>query len=288
MHKLVQEYKLLLKDISVEELADICIFRPFALLLVKVISQFPITPNQLSFFAMILGVICSIFYSKGDPTSFVIAGILYGFVHIIDCCDGMIARLKNIGTNNGRIIDGFGDYFNALVIYVGLAFGLSKAGFEFAVSPWMLMVFAAICTTFNAMIFDYYKNEFMAHALGKMNSTQEDIDLFTDKLKKMKRVKGNFYVKFVIRVYLIYSKIQMTKTSKRVKYDPQTYFKKNKLLIRLLGLIGPTSHILVLMISSFLYKLEIFFYYTFVAANIWTLIIWMIQIRNNKEIAIKP
>lgn len=288
MNKLFQEFKILLKDISVEELVDIYIFRPFAFLIVKIISRFPITPNQLSFIAMFFGVICGIFYSKGDPTSFVIAGLLYGFIHIMDCCDGMIARLKNCGTLNGRIIDGFGDYFNALVIYVGLAFGLSKAAFEFVVSPWLLMVFAAICTTFNAMVFDYYKNEFMAHALGKMNSTQEDIDLFIDKLRRLKQVKGKFYVKFVIRVYLIYSKVQMTKTTKMVKYDPQTYYKKNQLLIRLLGLIGPTSHILVLMISSFLYKLEIFFYYTFVAANIWTLIIWMIQIRNNKEIAIKP
>ncbi len=281
---LFQEYKASLKNTNVEATLDLYIFRPLAFIFVKLIYRFPITPNQISFMGMITGILSGVFYAMGNATSFIFAGIFYGLTCILDCSDGMTARLKNSGTRIGRIIDGLVDYVSGIAIYTGLGIGLLKSAFDFPVSPWLLVITSAICVGLHDILFDYYRNEFMAHALGMIKSTQEDMRSFSDELEELKRVKGKYFEKLLIRLYLFYLSVQLTRTSKKIKYDREEYYKYNKLLLHLWSWIGPTAHIFVLMIASFLYKPYIFFYFTLGAANIWMLLLWLIQVQTNKNI----
>lgn len=281
---LFKEYKKSVPDVSVEEILNLYLFRPIAFIIVKLIHRLPITPNQISFFTIIIGIISGIFYAKGDYNSFILGAIFYGLTFILDCCDGMLARLKNCGTSMGRIIDGISDYVTGIVIYTGFAIGLSKSSIEFPISSWLLMSFCGACTIFHSIIFDYYKNEFMAHALDKTDSTREDIESFSNGLKKM---KGKYLKKLLIIIYLLYSKSQIVNASKRNRYSNESYYNANKLLIQLWSLISPTTHIVVFMVSSILYRPNIFFYYDICVANILLLIIWIIQVKTNKKIAIE-
>ncbi|MCK4296256.1 MAG: CDP-alcohol phosphatidyltransferase family protein [Candidatus Marinimicrobia bacterium] len=253
----------------------------------KLIYRFPVTPNQVSFLSMLTGIISGIFYTKGNVASFVYAGLLYGFAHVLDCCDGMVARFKKSGTHTGRIIDGLADYVNSTAVFIGLGIGLSKSGLEFPVSPWLLVIFSAMFTALHCIIVDYYRNEFLAHAFGKVNSVQEDMELFSMELKKLKQVKGKYFEKLLIKLYLLYSDIQVFKGSEKRKYDQEKYYRSNKMLLYSWLLIGPTAHISVLVISTILYKPVIFFYYVLIAANILMLLIWVIQVQINKKICLE-
>ena len=284
MSALFEEYKASLKDTTVEATLDLYIFRPLAFIFVKLIYRFPITPNQISFMGMIIGIISGIFYAMGSATSFIFAGIFYGLTCILDCSDGMIARLKNSGTRIGRIIDGLVDYVSAIAIYTGLGIGLSRAAFDFPVSAWLLVILSAFFVGLHCILFDYYRNEFMAHALGVIKSTQEDMRSFSEELKELKRVKGKRFDKLLIRLYLFYLSVQLTRSTRKIKYNREEYYIYNKLLLHLWSWIGPTAHIFVLMIASFLYKPSIFFYFTLGAANIWMLLLWLIQVQTNKNI----
>lgn len=285
MVTLFREYKKSLKDISVEATLDLYLFRPIGFVIVKLIYRFPVTPNQLSFSAIVTGIISGVLFAKGGAAGFLYAGIFYGVTNILDCCDGMIARLKKTGTYTGRIIDGFVDYVKTVAMYIGLGIGLSKAGFEFPLSPWLLVALSAVSTALQSILFDYYRNEFMSHALGKVNSTQDEIKKFSAQLEKLKQTKGKYFDRLLIRLYLLYSGVQVTKTSTEIEYDPEIYYNANRLLLKLWSWIGTPSHVLVLMVSSFLYKPEIFFCYTLGVANVWMISVWAFQIRTNRKLS---
>lgn len=288
MISLYQEYKKSLKDISVEEVMDLYLFRPIAFVFVKLIYRLPVTPNQLSFCSVLFGIMSAIFFARGDSTGFLYAGIFFGLTRVIDCSDGIVARLKKNGTVLGRIIDGIADYSNGILVYAGFGIGLAKTGIEFPVSPWLLVILSAIFMAMHSIIIDYNKSEFMAHALGKKTSTREDKKLFSEELEKIKRKKGKYIDKVLIRMYLWYLSIQTIKSPEEKKYDQKMYYDANRQALRLLTLTGSSTYIFMLMVSSLLYKPAIFFYYAIGVSNVWMFLIWVINIRTSKRIVLKP
>lgn len=284
MNKWYNEYKSLLKDTAVEEFFDLYLFRPFAFLIVKLVSPTSITPNQLSLFSMITGILSSIFFSLGTITSFLVGGIMYGMTRVLDCSDGMVARLKKNGTLVGRIVDGTVDYVNGIVIYVGIYIGINRAGFEFSPSNFWLVLGAGLCMILHSIMIDYYRSQFLAHGLGKKNSPQKDKEIFSEEFEKLKKQKGRLVDKFLIALYLGYSVIQVNKTVKKKVYQRESYYKINKTLLQLWSFIGSSTYIFIIMISGILYRPAILFWYAIVAANIMTCILWVFQVRQNKKL----
>jgi phosphatidylglycerophosphate synthase len=271
----------------VEEAVDLYFFRPISFVLVKLIYRLPITPNQVSVLSIFAGIAAGIFFAFGDKKSFLYAGLFYALAHILDCMDGMIARLKKNGTLIGRIIDGWADYVTSVSIYVGLIIGLNRSSFQLPASPWLLVLIAGFSLALNAMIVDYYRHEFMAHALGKANTVRDDMRVFSDELDRLKKVKGKYLEKLMITVFLGYTKIQVKNGVEKIKYAKEQYYKSNKPLLFMWNWIGLTTHIFVLLLAAFLYDPMIFFYYNIAVANVWMLIVGVIQIRTNKKIVIK-
>jgi phosphatidylglycerophosphate synthase len=286
--KLYEEFKRSLQDTSIEEVVDLYIFRPISFVIVKLLYRFPITPNQVSVLSIIAGIAAGVFYAMGDKKSFVIAGLFYALSHILDCCDGMIARLKKNGTPIGRIIDGWADYTTSTAVFLGLLIGLHHDSFQLPPPyPWVLMVPASFSLFIHCLIVDYYRREFLAHALGKTNPIREDLEFFSEELKKLKKRKGKYLEKIMIIFYLGYSKLQLKETNGKKIYPQKEYYKSNKHLLLLWNWIGPATHTFTLILASFLYNPMIFFYYILVLANVWMLVLLFFQVRTNKKIALK-
>ena len=287
MAKLFEEYKRSLKDYSVDETLDFYLFRPFGFIIVKLVQRFPVTPNHLSFLSLITGILSGIFLSRGNTSGFLYGGILYVTARIVDCSDGMLARLKGSGTPLGRIVDGTVDYFCTFFVYLGMAVGMSKAGFVFPVSHWILLLASGICMAIHSRIIDYYRNEFITHALGEKNSTRKNIEWFTEELEKMRRKKGKYLDRILIWLYLGYSDLNIVTKNVKKRYDQKTYYDSNRLLLRLWSMIGSSTHIFIFSLSSIMYKPVIIFIYSIGAANILTLCLLIIQIKINRKILIK-
>lgn len=285
MGKIAEQFNALLKHRSVEEFVDLYLFRPIAFIIVKLIGRTPITPNQISLLSITTGIISGFFLARGTPIGFFYGGLFYGVSHVLDCCDGMVARLKGNGSLIGRIIDGFADYTSATAMFIGLITGLLKADLHFIVHPWVLVIASSISTIIHAMVVDYYKSEFLAHGLDQVHSTLDDRERFSAEFERLKGKKGKYIFKFMIWLYLGYSHLQLFRNKVRIDYDQATYYRKNKLLLRLWTWIGIATHIFVLVVAAFLYKPGIFFYYTLVGANIWMVVLLIIQVRVNKKIA---
>ncbi len=292
--QMFRDYKKSIKHAIFDETLTLYILRPIAFIFVKLFYPTSITPNQVSLMTTITGIMSAYFFSRGDVISFVIAGLLYFLAMVLDCVDGMIARLKNNGTAVGRIIDGVSDYIVGTSVYIGMGIGFGKGLINVKFLPfsyWWFLIIAAISHIVHAMLVDYYRSEFMAHGLGKQKSTWEEKKKFSDELKKIKHQKNKLFEKILIAVYLGYSHLQLFKIdtgmNTKEEYNKLAYFKSNKLLIRLWFWIGPTASAFIIIISAFLFRPIIFFSFTIGLANIYMIILWIIQVKVNKKILIK-
>ena len=288
--QMFKDYKKSIKHAIFDETLTLYILRPIAFIFVKLFYPTSITPNQVSLMTTITGIISAYFFSRGDVISFVIAGSLYFLAMVLDCVDGMIARLKNNGTAVGRIIDGVSDYIVGTSIYIGMGIGFGKGLINVKFLPfsyWWFIIIAAFSHIIHAMLVDYYRSEFMAHGLGKQTSTWEEKKKFTDELNKIKHQKNKLFEKILIAVYLGYSRLQLFKMDEQEIYDSKTYFNSNNLLIKLWFWIGPTASAFIIIISAFLFRPIIFFAFTIGLANIYMIILWIIQVKVNKKILIK-
>ena len=278
IQKAFSEYQQCLKPIQVEDTLDLIIYRPIAFIFVKVIYVFPITPNQITLLGIVAGILSAYFFSLGTTKGFTYAGISYFALIVLDCSDGMLARLKK-GSLIGRILDGFFDYLTMIIVLAGLGIGLSKTSLYLPFNPWLLLILTAISVAFQVMTVDYYKNKFMTYALGKGRSIHDEIKEFEKELQRLKNTKGQLIQKTLIEIYLGYSKIQAQAHDKRtpkVRFDRKEYFQRNRIPLRLWTLIGPSTLRTALIVSAFLYKPMIYFYYVLLFGNFWmiSLLLW--------------
>lgn len=285
MKKLFREFKSSLKDIAVEEAVDLFLFRPVSFVFVKFLVKIPITPNQISFLSLLSGIVSGIFFSFGDKKSFIYGGLFYVLCHIFDLLDGMIARLKKNGTPLGRIIDGWVDYLTSIAAYLGFVLGLLKGNFDLPFSPWPLMIAASLSLAIHSIAVDYYRQQYMAFALGKNKTISEDLRLFHRRFDSIKKKRGNYIEKILLFVYFGYTKLQVTGTFDDKKYKNGDYCSFNRTLLIFWNFIGVSTHRFFIVLAALFYNPMIFFYYILIFANLCMAVLAVIQWRVDKNAA---
>ncbi len=285
MKKLFREFKSSLKDIAVEEAVDLFLFRPVSFVFVKFLVKIPITPNQISFLSLLSGIVSGIFFSFGDKKSFIYGGLFYVLCHIFDLLDGMIARLKKNGTALGRIIDGWVDYLTSIAAYLGFVLGLLKGNFDLPFTPWLMMIAASVSLALHSIAVDYYRQQYMAFALGKNKTISEDLRLFHRRFDSIKKKRGNYVEKILLFVYFGYTKLQVTGTFDDKKYKNGDYCSCNRTLLIFWNFIGVSTHRFFLVLAAIFYNPMIFFYYILIFANLCMAVLTVIQWRVDKNAA---
>jgi len=276
--KLVEEYKKSLKHIEAEEPLDLFFYRIISFLFVKAILPFPVTPNQLSFAALIAGIISAIFYSFGTEKAFLLAAIFYAIYYLFDLSDGQVARLKKNGTRAGRIIDGIADYVTHFAIYIGLGIGLGNQP-----NTWLIVIAALISLMAQVILFDFYRNRYLEYTLGRVSLFGEDLKQFQKEYKELMNKPDRTLEKLIFFLYLKYLNTQQfliskaTKSKKIKTFDRTDFLKKNKLIIRLWSFMGSSLHITLLIIMSVIYRIDLYFYSILVIINIYAIIMVILQ-----------
>ena len=105
--------------------------RPLASLIVRMVFKTSIIPNHLTYVSFFIGVTAGIIYCFGEPTYFLIAGILTQLTSVFDCADGQLARSKNMCTHYGTYLDLFLDRIAELFIFGGIVIGYYNYSHDF-------------------------------------------------------------------------------------------------------------------------------------------------------------
>jgi hypothetical protein len=276
--KLAEEYKKSLKHIEAEEPLDLYFYRIISFLFVKIILPFPITPNQISIAALVMGVISAVFYAFGSKEAFLIAAVFYAIYYLFDLSDGQVARLKKNGTRIGRIVDGIADYVTHFSIYIGLGIGLGNE-----LNTWLLVIVTMNCMMAQVILFDFYRSRYLEYTLGEVNLFGDDLKQFQQEYEELKSTPGEKTEKLVYFLYLKYLVVQQffiskaAKEQKNKKFDTVDFLKKNKLIIRLWSFMGSSLHITLLIIMSVLNRIDLYLYGILIFINIYAVLMVVLQ-----------
>jgi len=114
--------------------------RPVGRWLSKILVHTPVSPNQVSVAASLLGLVSAWFFAQGDPGSAVWGAILLQISAIVDCVDGDLARVMFRESRVGKWLDIIGDQVVHLSVFASIGIGLYRAGSE---APVLLLATSA-------------------------------------------------------------------------------------------------------------------------------------------------
>jgi phosphatidylglycerophosphate synthase len=115
---------------STDGAVDTWFNRPVGRLLSKLLVHNNITPNQVSVFATLIGILSGTCFAIGSYWAAVIGAILLQISTIIDCVDGDLARIAFKESTVGKWLDIVGDQVVHIAVFVGIGVGLWQVGVE--------------------------------------------------------------------------------------------------------------------------------------------------------------
>ena len=288
---LYSQYKQSLKMIEAEEPIDLFLYRPLGFVFVKMIMPLPLTPNHLSFLAGLCGVIAGVFYSYGTREKVFTAGLFYLAYYILDISDGQLARLKKNGTPLGRIIDGFADYITHVAVFIGLGIGMITMGGE-KTTTWIVVSAALLSILIHAVLMDYFRNRYLAYANDLKSMYGDELSESQVENERIKSEGGNYAARIIFSTYLGYLKIQGLFSSSHKAdavlktFTKQDYLKRNRTVIRLWTVMGTGTHITLLIVTSFVYRLDVYLWGIITVINVYALFMVVLQYFVDRATAI--
>ena len=110
----------------------------------------PLTANQITWSALVIGLLTGFLVSKGTYWDVAVAGLLFQFASIYDGCDGEISKLKFSNSKFGEWLDTICDNITYLAFLVGVILGAHHQGFALAV-PFGIMTLFGVGMTLASM-----------------------------------------------------------------------------------------------------------------------------------------
>jgi phosphatidylglycerophosphate synthase len=152
-------FESLLKSRDVEDPVNLWVHRPLAYGFVALVYRSPITPNQITLLAMLVGIAAGACFIQGSPAMMLWGGALMWTSAILDGADGILARAQRSFSELGRALDGTAD------AVVGVATVL-PAGYHIWVthhdaSVFVLLPLAVVAGALHIELYDYYKESYL-------------------------------------------------------------------------------------------------------------------------------
>jgi phosphatidylglycerophosphate synthase len=263
---IAQEYKQSLKMAEAEEILDLILYRPIAFVIVKLIYRLPITPNQMTYGALVAGLVSAIEFAQGTPRGFLLGAVWYAIANVLDCGDGMLARLQKSGTPLGRLVDGIVDWVSSVAIFYGLGMGMSAYFGE----PlyWLLAIAAGIISGYHAMVFDKRQQEYITTVRGERNFIERESEKIAAELQQ----STNPARRLVLSAYQWYMKVQERSAEEEQgakQYPPELYREHTKRIMRWWTWLGPTTNRSLLMLAGLLARPDWFCWFVLVPVNVY-------------------
>lgn len=279
----LSEYRSSLKNIHAEEFLDVYFFRPVAFVIVKSLYGLPLTPNNYSFMSFAAGMFSAYLFYQG----FFLWGAIFFFLFaVLDCCDGMQARMKKNGSEFGRFVDGLVDYTCNIACYICLGFGVAKYMPETGTIPTVYLVIAAgVSKALHSITYDHFLMEYLSYDRGDGGFVQRELEEIREKIRLIKLdPNGSRRRHFILWIYLGFSSLQAGNEGRTLKFSSKDYVEKNFRAIQLWGLIGPAWHIAVLILAFLINVPEVLFIYAIIFANIWLIGMLFYQNKINQSL----
>jgi phosphatidylglycerophosphate synthase len=267
--KLAEEYKKSLKMAEAEEFLDLVLYRPLAMIFVRLVHRTPMTPNGVTFLSFVAGIIAAWYFAQGTAAPLFLAGLWYAAANVLDCSDGQLARLQGSGTPLGRLVDGVVDWAISVAVFSGVAIGLQRLTGD--TSVWYPVVGAGVSSALHAFMFDLHQQQFIATVRGQRNFVERELDVMRPELSRLNQSGGNPIRRLFLTIYVAYLDGQLRSRSSKLKghqYSAEIYRARNKRVMRFWTLLGPTTNRTLLVVAGLVNNLWIFVWPVLIVGNV--------------------
>lgn len=194
-----------LKSREVEDPVNLWLHRPLAYAFCWLVFRTPITPNQVTFIAIALGLGAAACWVHGSPAAMVWGGALLWSSAIMDGADGILARAKRMQSAFGRALDGLADWLVALSTVAACLYHLYTKGEHGTV---LLGIPAVLITVVHFNAYDFYK-ELYVH-MTRLDKRREGhtSNEVTELRKSESARQAAWYVRVAMFFYLDYERAQ--------------------------------------------------------------------------------
>ena len=165
---------------------------PIAKQIVHLLKNTWITPNQVTYFSVLLGFASGYAFSFASPASLILGGFLLEATLVLDCVDGQLARAKGTASEWGRLIDGIAGYIAYLAVIWGLIKGFPEYGQVLKIITGLIIL--------KAISYDYCKQSLSTLILKGYDGMEREIQDTCQKLRTQKS--------WVLMLYFYYLQAQ--------------------------------------------------------------------------------
>lgn len=127
--------------------------RKLSIPLSRQLLKFPITPNMITLFTLVVGLASGVFFALGGYWNCLFGAVLSLWAGILDGNDGEIARMKMLTSDFGCWLDSVCDYLYYLIVFACMPIGLMRSTGDPIFLDWGIAILVGAILTFTTTIF---------------------------------------------------------------------------------------------------------------------------------------
>ena len=190
---------------DVEEIVDIYLYRPWGYALAVGAHKLRMTPNQISIIGMLVGIISGLLFIPESRWVNAAGIFMWMLGQALDGADGQLARMANLRSRLGRMLDGISDAVKFASLYLSVGYRLYSDLGEWWV--WPIVVAAGLTHSYQSSLADFYRNAYLFFVEKPGSAEIDTVEELTKDRAEMPW-KGNFLEKLLLGGYIRYSRRQ--------------------------------------------------------------------------------
>jgi len=267
------------KSKDTEEILDRLFYRPVGYGLAVASKSIGLTPNIVTVISIFFGVFAGHLFFYRDTSINIVGVILLIFAESLDAADGQLARMTNIHSRYGKILDGVAGNLMFVSIYVHMcARFIVEGGTPFI---FLLAAAAGFSHSLQSAMSEYYRNFYLYFVYGEGKSIIDELKDMKEKYKFLSWSK-NSGKKFLMWLYVDYTRKQefLSKSIRTLykeifnKYNGKVpewlkaeYRKSNKPLLKYGNILTTNTRMLFLFFTIFYANISYYFLFELIVLN---------------------
>jgi phosphatidylglycerophosphate synthase len=287
-----EAYTRVLKGPELEEIPDLLFFRPLAYLGVRLAAPTRVTANQVTMASMFFGLLAGWLIGHGDmrPSMLLWGAGAVLLSNVLDCMDGMLARLRGTSSPFGYVLDGLGDYISVFAILLGIGHYLSSRHGQ-PLEWWALTAAAGLSLAWWSAVVDGMRVEWMRIVHGHRRERAAELAALVEEAQIWKHEGTHRGNRLLVACYIAYVRLWGLTSSAAggavVDRDPSSgpWAAVNKPVLRLALLGGPTVQLTAIILATAFDRLEWFLWGTLLFGNLWAVGVLLLRSGARRRLA---
>ena len=271
------DYRAMLKAPEMEETLDAVFYRPIAYGFVLLAKPTPITADQVTLLSIVFGIAAGVLFGMGTATALLWGAVAVFTFNILDCADGMLARVRGKGSPLGYVLDGLAGYIGTAAIVLGLGQAAASRHSNPALW-WTLTVVAGLSLAWWCAVVDGLRLEWSRRVYGKRQDRAAELAALVNAATEWRRDGTHRMEQVLVGAYVVYTKLWEGGARPRAPHPSEiaedalsvtAWAELNRPILRLAVAAGPTMQLTVIILAALVNRPEWLILAAILAGNLY-------------------